>query len=412
LHIIGVWASFLWTMSPMKSWTSWKEALTTRIANTLEDRWYPAQGREKRNSVVLSLAERAYRARAEKVRNQYTREELLPTRVSAFVVSVGGLVAGGCGKTPVALMLAERFQARGRRVAYLSHGYRGTRTRRDVVMLVAANPNAVPDLVHKVGDEAMLAARFLPGVPVLASRNRAKAALEAMRLVHPEVLIVDDGMQHPALARDLDVLVIDSEFPIGNGRLLPAGPLREPPEQALARADLVIVHGRGPVKELCGRRAQVRTVLVPTRLEPIFRVSRHAPASSSDSSSSAAAAAVAVDSVSLPVFSITECVGKRVFVVAGIARSSRFLATVKEVGMDVLGAMRIADHHVISPEMVAERATALGATLIVTTQKDAVRMPRAETSSSAIPVYALATRCEVLDGVAMLETALATVAPR
>ena len=160
-----------------------------------------------------------------------------PTRrVPIPVICVGNLVAGGAGKTPVALALGRRLLAAGSAVHFLTRGYGGRR--RGPIQVDPARHGAVD-----VGDEALLLARI---APTWVARARAAGAVTAAR-AGAEVVVMDDGHQHPGLAKDLSVVVVDGDYGIGNGRVIPAGPLREPAALGLARADAVIlVEGARP----------------------------------------------------------------------------------------------------------------------------------------------------------------------
>lgn len=166
-------------------------------------------------------------------RTAYRRGWLASYRSPRAVVVVGNLTVGGTGKTPLVLWLAARLQAAGYAVGIACRGYRGRRTG---ARLVAAS-----DDPRQVGDEpALLARRGIAAVAVGADRAAA------VRLLEPrcEVVLCDDGLQHYALARDAEIVVVDGARGFGNGLLLPAGPLREPPWR-LRRADVVVVNGPG-----------------------------------------------------------------------------------------------------------------------------------------------------------------------
>ncbi len=155
------------------------------------------------------------------------RPDPSPTRVDGLqVVSVGNVLVGGAGKTPVALWLAERALCHGHRVALLSRGY-GRRTKGPVAWRRTETETAPS--ADAVGDEPAMVARRLPDILLFVDADRVAAAQQAKR-AGCTVAILDDGFQHRRLHRDLDVLV---DAGLGNGRLLPAGPLREPPTAAL-----------------------------------------------------------------------------------------------------------------------------------------------------------------------------------
>jgi tetraacyldisaccharide 4'-kinase len=155
-------------------------------------------------------------------------------RMPVPVIVVGNITVGGTGKTPLVLWLAERLRASGFRPGVVSRGH-GAR----VATVREVDPAADPGVV---GDEPVLIARRRL-CPVWVGRDRASAAAGLLE-AHPEVnvLIADDGLQHYALARDMEIVVVDGARMFGNGLCLPAGPLREVPAR-LAEADAVVVHG-------------------------------------------------------------------------------------------------------------------------------------------------------------------------
>ncbi len=254
-----------------------------------------------------------------------------PVSIGVPIVCVGNLVAGGAGKTPVVLALVEALGARGRKVQCLTRGY-GGRT---------VGPHRVdPDRDHaaQVGDEALLLAR---AAPTWVARRRAAGA-RAAAAAGAEVVVMDDGFQNPSLVKDLSLIVVDGAYGFGNGRVMPAGPLRETLAGGLARADAVVVLGPGR------RDLGARLEGCPTRLS-----ARLAPRPGSERLS-----------------------GRRVLAFAGIGRPEKFFATLEELGAEVVETRAFPDHHAYDPaeiESLRARAAALDA-CAVTTEKDAVRL--------------------------------------
>ncbi len=264
-------------------------------------------------------------AAAGRRRQRRTRGKRLPVPV----LCVGNLVAGGAGKTPVALALAEAVAVRGLRPVFLSRGYGG----REVGPLLV-DPKRHD--AETVGDEPLLLARKAPTV---VARDRIEGAVLALQQ-EAEVLILDDGFQNPSLAKDLSFLVVDAAYGFGNGRVLPAGPLREPLAEGLARADaLVLLQGGEPAVttlELPDGLPCLHAHLTPSGKEPLGRV----------------------------------------FAFAGIGRPEKFFASLQAAGAELAGSLAFADHHRYAAHELADlrrRAATAGAQLI-TTEKDLVRL--------------------------------------
>ncbi len=203
----------------------------------LERLWYGPRGpREWALAWALAPLEGLFRAGSALRREAYRRGWRRQVRLPVPVVVVGNLSVGGTGKTPLVAALAGELAAVGRRPGILTRGYGGRAQR----WPQAVGPGTDPALV---GDEPVLLARRT-GLPVAAGPDRAAAArllLEA----GCDLVLADDGLQHLRLARDLEIVVVDGARLLGNGRCLPAGPLREPPAR-LAGADLVAVLGGLP----------------------------------------------------------------------------------------------------------------------------------------------------------------------
>lgn len=198
---------------------------------------------------LLALLELVYRAASGLRAAAYRRGLRRIVRVGVPVVVVGNITVGGTGKTPFVVWLAAELACRGWRPGIVLRGYGGRSAAARLVV-----PTDDPDLV---GDEAVLLARTA-GVPVATARRRAEAALLLRARAGCDVIISDDGLQHWALGRDLELVLIDGERRLGNGRLLPAGPLREPVIR-LASVDYVIANGVANPGEIAmrveGRRA-------------------------------------------------------------------------------------------------------------------------------------------------------------
>lgn len=266
-----------------------------------------------------------------------------PRRAAVPVICVGNLVAGGAGKTPVALVLAATLTARGGRPWFLTRGH-GGRERGPVPVDPARHDAAA------VGDEALLLAA---AAPCIVARDRvAGAALAAAG--GATAVVMDDGFQNPHLAKDLSLVVVDGAVGFGNGHLLPAGPLRESVAAGLARADALVIVG----PDRCGAAALAGGLpVLAARLSPD-------PA-------------------------CADLVGRPVFAFAGIGRPAKFFETLAALGARLVAAIPFPDHHPYAPDEVMrliEHAAALGAQP-VTTEKDHVRLPpEARAAVRALPV--------------------------
>ena len=276
-------------------------------------------------------------------------------RVSCPVVSVGNLVVGGTGKTPAVILIARLLRNAGYRPAVLSRGYSGRNIK--AVNVVSDGINILAR-VSDAGDEAILMARSLQGTPVLTGPDRYRTAQYAIDNLGCNVLVMDDGFQHRALFRDLNIILVDSEKPLGNGFMLPRGPLREPLE-SLERADLLVLT-RSDEDTILTSQASLEKAFPDM---PIFKA-RHRPKAVRSSKG------VEVDP---PAF----LAGKKVLAFSGIAKPKSFEKTVQALGTSSLGFVSFPDHHLYTEEDIRDlesKTAGMSADLILTTEKDAVKL--------------------------------------
>jgi tetraacyldisaccharide 4'-kinase len=246
-------------------------------------------------------------------------------------VSVGNLAMGGSGKTPTVACLARRMLAWGERPAVLSRGY-GRATPRDGVVVVR-DPERVLGTLAESGDEPLMLARSLDGVSVLVSPDRYLAGRMAEQHLGATVHILDDGFQHLALGRDVDLLLVTEEDR-RDGRTLPLGRLREPLDASTA-ADAVIAVGPTFPEDATWRLVPSPAAIAPSA-EPAL-------------------------------------------VVAGIARPARLTSSARDAGWTVVDTLAFPDHHAYSRrdvERILARARETGARIILTSPKDEVRLER------------------------------------
>ena len=360
-----------------------------RRAGAVERLWWTprASAGERLLLSPLALPEAVFRAAAAARGALYDAGVLPAADAGIPVISVGNLAVGGAGKTPVALAIAERLVAAGRRPALLSRGYGATRADDRVV----SDGTRVLLEAAEAGDEPVLLARRLPGLRVLCGPDRSALAARA-RALGADVLLLDDGFQHRRLRRDLDVVVLDASNPWGNGHCLPRGPNREP-RSALRRAGLVwLGHAdRAGEDDLAALRA---LAVRHTGRAPVE--SRHAPRA-------------LVDGRLERTFPLADLSGRQVALLTGVARPESVRRTVEGLGARVLASFDFPDHHRFTPadvEGALRGAEEAGATVLVTTEKDAVRLPGPLAGDDRI--RAVRVDAEVLRGEAELAAALAT----
>src|SRR6266540_1823111 len=236
-------------------------------------------------------------------------------RLDRPVISVGNVTVGGTGKTPAVAMLAKYFISRGKRVAVLSRGYGGSLQGR---FGMVSDGTSIMLTADEAGDEPRLLAATVPGLIVAVGADRYSAGLVVSEQLAPDLFILDDGFQHLRLKRDLNILLLDSGRPFGNGRTLPAGILREP-ASAVKRADLIIhtrcSSGEEPV-QVAGKPA-CRAFHHLVGVNPLGGGSRR---------------------------SFSELKGLRGVAFAGIADAGSFFRDLKEEGLDLVAAIPFPDH--------------------------------------------------------------------
>jgi len=307
-------------------------------------------------------------------------------RLDAPVISVGNLTFGGTGKTPAVQTLCRMLTEQGKRVAVLSRGHGGSA--RGVI--VASDGERILSDSVECGDEPILLARTLPGVPVIVGKNRRRSGKLACERFAPDVIVLDDGMQYWQLARDLDIAVLDAAKPFGSGFVMPMGDLREP-ISGLNRAGIVLLaNARGIDETQYGALADRIAKLAPDAA--VYRCAREPVCfRSADSGEEVDPAWVK---------------RRRVLAFCGIGRPLSFLEMLDGLGAAVAGSIVFPDHYRLSGRDMAriiEKAQACGAEAIVTTEKDIARLDtpcrgNADPAQHSIPnLYALVIKLEIED---------------
>lgn len=296
----------------------------------------------------MNLLSAAYGRATTLRRAWYGRAPHRSRRLGQPVISVGNLVVGGSGKTPLVATLAKLLLAASERPAILSRGY-GRRDAADGIVVVSDGERVLAT-PSQSGDEPYMLASTLPGVPVLSSQDRYLSGCLAERHFGCTVHILDDGFQHVQLARDIDLLLMSKEDL--DERLLPCGRLREP-LSAGRFADALLVAGSDDEVQAVAARVGAQTAFrVATRyLEARVLSLSHA-------------------------LSHVGPTGARAIAVAGIARPERFFGALRSLGWDVVREMTFRDHHWFTSRDIAaiESAAAAAGADIITTEKDAVRV--------------------------------------
>jgi tetraacyldisaccharide 4'-kinase len=267
------------------------------------------------------------------------------------------LTLGGTGKTPTVELVARWLVAEGRRVVIVSRGY-GRRVDAAVELVSDGGPPRLS--AERAGDEPLLLARRLPGVGVVVGADRLEAGRWAVRHLRADVILLDDGFQQRRLRKDVEIVCLDARAPWGRGGLFPRGTLREPPS-ALSRAHLVVLTGSGAEPDPGGLCTEVRRRAGPV---PCLAAD-YAVEGLEDLGSGAGHPGI-------------DLTGRAVLAFAGIAAPERFAETLAAQGALVRELIAFPDHHAYESrdlEVVVGRGRALGADLLVTTEKDAVRLP-------------------------------------
>ena len=315
------------------------------------------------------------------------------------VISIGNLTVGGTGKTPVVELFARTLRDKGRSVAILSRGYKSKRQQKiPRWKRMAANLNLIdppaelpPRVVsdgtnilldsYLAGDEPLMLAKNLPGVPVVVDRNRVKAGRYAIDHFHVDALLLDDGMQYLKLKHRLDIVLVDRTAPFGvNGHMLPRGTMREPASH-LKRASYIFItkSDQMPNDELIAQLRKHNRVaeIVECRHRPVYFKDMHSGA----------------------IIPIEAIKGKYVGALSGIAVPLSFENGLRKLGAKVEATERFADHHRFDAKEIKpfmDRCLRRDLEYIVTTEKDIVRFP--DLPKGDIPIIYMRVEIEILRG--------------
>jgi len=309
------------------------------------------------------------------------------------VISVGNLTVGGTGKTPVVEVFARELQREGRKVAVLSRGYKKVepsaarkfvdrallRDRRRPPRVVSDGKTLLLDSAMS-GDEPYMLASNLPDVCVLVDRDRVKSGRYAINKLGCDTLVLDDGFQYMSLKHRLEIVLVDRTNPFGNERVLPRGILREPVKN-ISRADFIFITksdgtGADELRQLLRQYNSKAEIIeckhCPRHLRNVYSSERK---------------------------ELDFLRGLKVVSLSGIAVPGGFESELERRGAVILDRLRFADHHRYSQQEIIDainHARELGADAIITTEKDAVRLPRLDRRD--VPLYFLRVDIEILSG--------------
>jgi tetraacyldisaccharide 4'-kinase len=311
----------------------------------------------------------------QRVRAWLYRQKIFSSRrLNCRVISIGNLTLGGTGKTPTVMMVADTLRRKGFKPAILSRGY-GGQSRKSVNVVNDGKQTLLSPEV--VGDEPVMMARRLKDIPVLTGRIRYETGKYAIEHFGADVLILDDGYQHLRLHRDVNILLCDASHPFGNGVVFPAGNLREP-LSAIGRADLICLtrcRGDNPTDRIDGcNRKRVPVIKTGLRVQSV------------------------IDLGSGEERGIETLQHQSVAAFCGIAHPLDFFHTLEQLSVEIANQNYFPDHHDYSTDelnAIENRAKQTGAKLIVTTEKDAVKL---KGHSFDLPVYAVRITLEILEG--------------
>jgi len=299
----------------------------------------------------------------------YDRGIIKSKKLPCKVISIGNITAGGTGKTPKTIYVAELVQKLGYVVAVISRGYKGELEKTGGIV---SNGKTVLIGPEKAGDEPFMLAGRLKNIPVIVGKNRFEAGMQAVKKFNPDVIVLDDAFQHLKLKRDINLVLLDAKRPFGNSYLLPRGILREH-LSSLSRSDAFIL-----TRSDCSSEVEVEKILAELKGfmqgKPIFNTShipyvyivekgKHIPFKSISRNSF------------LSDFDFLR--DRRVFAFAGIARNNDFRRTIEGFNCIVAGFLEFPDHHGYSEtdfNTVLRLATEANVDFLFTTEKDHARM--------------------------------------
>ncbi|OQB52711.1 MAG: Tetraacyldisaccharide 4'-kinase [Deltaproteobacteria bacterium ADurb.Bin151] len=304
---------------------------------------------------LLYLSSLVYRLIVALRNRLYDRQILKSVKLSCPVISVGNITVGGTGKTPCVIGLTRMLQQNGFKCAVISRGYGGKNPQS---VNIVSDGNSVLLGAESAGDEPLLIARSLPGIPVITGAKRKFTGQSAIDRFGSNVLICDDAFQHRQIVRDIDIVLLDAEKPLGNGYLLPRGPLREPKE-SLQRTDCIILTRAGGTEPL---HPDVAGIVSKAGI-PVFRAAHQFKD------------LIRPEGNHLLEQNVLH--GKKVCAFCGIAQPASFKKLLIEAGSEVMSFMEFPDHYAYDErdlEDLKKYFLKFHADYWITTEKDAMRL--------------------------------------
>lgn len=344
---------------------------------------------------LLFAASRVYRMVVQFRIWLYDKRVIRNQALGCLVVSIGNLSCGGTGKTPVVEVFARSLSAKGRKVAILSRGYR--RKKRSFweklchafhsgemelpPQVVSDGENLLMDSEH-AGDEPFMLASNLQDVAVIVDKDRVKSGIHAIDEFQTDIIILDDGFQYLKLKPHINIVLVDSTDPFGNGHVLPRGILREPIKN-IRRADYIFLtksDGSNKLRHLKRfiRRHTRRAEIIECCHRPQYLVKLFTDREREE---------------------LSFLNGRKVAALSAIARPESFENFLEQLGAQLVTKDHFADHHRYSRQEIIDfvnAAKAAGAEMVVTTEKDAVRIPHLERCD--VPIYYLRIQIDILSG--------------
>ncbi len=270
------------------------------------------------------------------------------------VIAVGNITVGGTGKTPTVCLLAQNLYEKGFKVAVVTRGYRGTKTKKP---LIVSDGKQVLASCAEAGDESVMLAAKLTGIPVIACRDRVAAGKLACDMFGADTVLLDDGFQHMRLRRDLDVVLVNTSDPFGNGSLLPRGTLREP-LSALERAGIIVLTKADGTGSAAAIAAHIQGLNPDARLfSASYKVAGFRDFQSGHP--------VEADEIS----------GKSAGALCSIGDPASFIEMLAQAGMHVSATLVYPDHHAyVTDDYTAIRDVSARVDTVVTTEKDIAKL--------------------------------------